>query len=142
MNKSYPYWRVIILTTFVPFIAAFLVAIKGQYILYFLEGTRQIDGIIDFFIIMLGVPFGFGVYLQLFFFTPAFLASIIYATLRLHKTWTSFLIIGFVSFSATYLWYYSLPGTENGSIKYKVYLYATFSSLIMAYFALPKRNIK
>jgi hypothetical protein len=152
--KKYPYRKVIIFFTLAPMIGGVIFIIFGG--IFSILTTNNFKNITDFFYRILFIPpalFVGALFGQVFFFIPAFIFSLIYSGLKLKRVVSSFLKIslvvslGLVPFIASSdgLLSVAVPKffTLDDLIKMDyahlgIIALAVVSSLIMAWFALPK----
>ena len=80
----------------------------------------------------------------LFYFgVPAFLLSVIYAVCRLYRVWHNFLLVALVGGSAAHLWVPIIFSNKyvqwERTDMFGAFLLGALSSLLMAYFVLPRK---
>jgi len=141
MKSEYPYLRVIIFFTLCPLLCGFVYGILGVGSVFLHKGGYSVSTGIG---ISLFLPVAGGFTGLLYFGAPAFLASIIYAVLRLYRVWYSFFIVTIVGGSAAQLWVPIIFSNkyvqwERTDMFGAFFLLGALSSLFMAYFILPRR---
>lgn len=136
---KYPYIKVITGFTLAPALASFIWGV--------LSGFSVLTGGVDKLSTAVALIFVIGISGFVLFCIPAFAISVIYAVLRLHKSWTSYLLVLFVGGCIAHLW---LPIIWRGGyaqweltdIFHVYFALGAVSSVLMAYFVLPKKPIK
>jgi hypothetical protein len=142
--KKYPRKKVITLFSLAPIIGSFLF-----YLIYFSLGTEEYNlnlmNLIYFFEILFKLVLG----AELVFFIPAFIFSLIYVKLKLTRIFSSFIKIIFIGYGVFLIvwlpfflddYYRSNYESAIKGLGFIAFLAScsVFSSLIMAWFALPK----
>jgi hypothetical protein len=144
MNNEYPYWRIILLFTFCPLAVGFIYGFIGAFQIVFVRDYFVDRNFTSSVAVFLGLPIA-SAFTGLFYFgIPAFFASVFYALMALQKAWYSYLIVAVVGGSVAHLWvpvifsdkyvHWDLFNVLN-----VFFALGSSSSLVIAYFALPKK---
>jgi hypothetical protein len=97
MRNNYPYWRVIIAFALCPFAAGFVYGLLGfgEMVLY-TEPNAEYKTLSSMVGLLLFLPVAGGLTGLVYFGVPACIASVIYAVLKLHKIWYTYLFVAVV----------------------------------------------
>lgn len=141
MKSEYPYLRVIIFFTLCPLLCGFVYGLLGVGSVFLHKDGYSVSTGIG---MSLFLPVAGGFTGLFYFAVPAFLVSIIYAVLRLYRVWHSFLLVTLVGGSAAHLWVPIIFSNkyvqwERTDMFGAFFLLGALSSLLMAYFILPRR---
>lgn len=138
-QTNYPYWRVILGFTLCPAGMALLI-VCAMFLFSLFTGQAFSDGWEVFggffaiaFIAALTALYLFGV--------PAFLLSLLYAWIKLRKSWWAYLLTFFAGGCGAQAWaLLPVAGSEAGLFEFPgAFILGAISSLIMAFIALPSR---
>ncbi|RUO31136.1 hypothetical protein [Aliidiomarina soli] len=137
----YPYKRVIVFFTLIPAIVGICWVFFAGIITLFEKDTNVSSVTFVFsFSALMGIS-GF-----LLFCFPAFIAGVFYSVLKLHKTWFSYLLVTFTGGFVAHLWLAIIWGDvyvewKLTNVFHIFFALASLSSLLMAYFVLPKKHV-
>lgn len=148
MKTNYPYIRVIIFFTLCPLLCGFIYGVIGfgTMVLYTEPSYAEYKSFSSMVAMFLLLPVA-GALTGLFYFgVPACIASVIYAALRLHKTWYNYLFVAVAGGGAAHLWLPVMFSSKYVSWELTNIFHGTsalgaLSSLFMAYLVLPTKSI-
>lgn len=141
MNTNYPYWRVILGFTLCPALAGYSL---GMVMVFDNLLSNEASGLLNMIRITLFTPLITSIAGFIFFCIPAGFAALVYSMLRLYKSWYSYLFVMLCGGGAAHLWELTVwvreyeDWVETLSPDLSFFLGAS-SSLLMAYFVLPKK---
>lgn len=145
MKTNYPYIRVIIFFTLCPLLCGFIYGVVGfgTMVLY-TEPHAEYKSFSSMVAISLFLPVAGALTGMFYFGIPAFFASVFYALMGLQKAWYSYLIVAVVGGSVAHLWVPVIFSDKYVhwdlfNIVNVFFALGSSSSLVIAYFALPKK---
>lgn len=138
MINDYPCRRVIICFTLCPLLCGFIYGLFGVGAIFLNDNDYSFSTGIGMFFIL---PVAGGLTGLFYFGIPAFILSITYVLFHLEKNWFGYLFVtlfgGVVAQSSSS---YILGISSSNNILLSPFLLGAISSLLMAYFVLPKRD--
>lgn len=138
-KANYPYWRVIIGFTLCPAAIALLI-VSAMFLFSLFTGPALSDGgeVLGGFFVIAIIAAVTALYL---FGVPAFLLSLLYASIKLRKSWWAYIFTFLAGGSGAQVWtLLPVAGSEAGLSEFPgAFILGAISSVIMAFIALPSR---
>lgn len=145
--QDYPYWRVMIGFTLCPaLVSVFMFLVDAVDSVFIRRDSLLSWEQIYYLPLMLVVSLG----ALLFYGVPALILALIYANVRLYKSFVSYFFVSFSGGGGAHLWGWGINYLNSGEAHdfpylpglgtYGPFFLAATCSLIMAYFVLPAKE--
>ncbi|RUO79856.1 hypothetical protein CWI84_09520 [Idiomarina tyrosinivorans] len=138
MKVNYPYWKVIIGFTLCPAVAGFFL---GGVIIFEGLSSDEAYEVSDIMRFALVGPIFTSLVGFVVFCIPASIAALIYARLRLYKTWYSYLFVMLLGGVNAHIWEFIWSSNHKSLFETDLsFLLGVFSSLLVACFVIPSKR--